>query len=80
MDKNNAIVILECMATNMLGQMIKMTINDSNPDALDRGIAAIDLAQEALREQVKREKGCVDCASFYESNYVFCPYCGRRLE
>lgn len=34
----------------------------------------------ALREQEQREQGCEDCSAFYESNYKFCPYCGRRLE
>lgn len=40
------------------------------------------LAQDALREQEERSKGCDWCEFFFDHSgkFQFCPQCGRRLE
>ena len=39
-------------------------------------IAIAELAIEALKEKLEREKGCKMCSNFASK---YCPYCGRKL-
>jgi hypothetical protein len=58
---------------------------DFHPSTL-RAMAVNTMAIEALREQAKREKGCVWCNEnnkvYHDGQHFhfFCSYCGKRLE
>ncbi len=67
-------------------ETITPTSSEQKREKMQRRIAECELAIQALREQQKRQSGCVWCkengmvthnGQHYE---LFCSYCGRRLE
>ena len=50
MSNTEAIMILECMATDMVGALAGLKKTNPLADVLQQRIEAIDLAQEALRQ------------------------------
>ena len=58
-----AITELEIDATNLVGKLASEPVQNTQFTELwQRKLNAIDLAQSALRSQLKREKGCEYCA------------------
>lgn len=58
-----AIAELEIDATNLVGKLASEPVQNTQFTELwQRKLNAIDLAQSALRSQLKREKGCEYCA------------------
>lgn len=61
MTVEEAITRLEFMATNLTGGLANACQPDIFSQLLSDSIDAIDMAQEALRAQQEREKGCSQC-------------------
>ena len=87
MTNEEAIVQLEIDATNLVGRLASEPVHDTPfSELLKRKLEAIDIAIYAVKMFDKHEAECERCAcnSLAEyvsnSNYKFCPWCGRPLK